>query len=181
MTDKEIPLAVKNGLRSKGHERLDALVGDWKVEKSIYIMTGTPDQPVVSTDILCHRQWIVETGQRHMLDICRGTLAGTAYYRLGVFAYSTMDQRYEWNTVDAFNATMMTYKGDTNSANAASIVMEGQFTDQGVLGDGYVGKEIHQRVVIEIESNNHHIVSLYFTPPGEEERLTDKGIYTRYN
>ena len=58
-------------------------------------------------------------------------------------------------------------------------VMSGEFTDQGVLGDAYVGKSIRQKTVIKIASANNHVFELYFTPPGEKERLVSTATYTR--
>jgi len=115
-----------------------------------------------------------------MRDITQGTFGGNPYYRLGILSYSTMDQRYEWNTVDALNSNMMTYKGAKGSARAdGDIVMTGEFTDQGVLGDSYAGKTVGQRTVIKIESPNRHVFDVYFTPPGEKERLAAHAIYIR--
>jgi Protein of unknown function (DUF1579) len=91
-------------------------------------------------------------------DVTTGTVGGNSYYRLGILSYSTMDKRYEWNTVDALNTNMMTYKGAKGRASAqGDIVMSGEFTDQGVLGDAYAGKRVGQRTVIKIESPDHHV------------------------
>jgi hypothetical protein len=35
------------------------------------------------------------------------------------------------------------------------------------------------RTVITIRSNNHPTFDLYFTPPGQPERLVDRVVYTR--
>jgi len=162
------------------HKRLDALVGEWNVEKTLFIAGGTPEKPIVSSGMVSRREWIAETGNRHLRDVTQGTLAGNPYYRLGILSYSTVDKRYEWNTVDATNTMMMTYKGAKDSANAnGDIVMSGEFTDQGIFGDSSVGTTIGQRTVIKIESPNRHVLELYFTPPGEKERLVDRSIYTR--
>jgi len=178
--ENDQPLMVKNGLPGEMHKRLDALVGEWNVEMSLYIAGGTAEKPVVSKDLICRRSWIAETGNRFIKDVTEGTMAGDPYYRLGILGYSTMDKRYEWNTVDALNSMMMTYKGAKETTTATGdIVMSGEFTDQGVLGDKYAGKTIKQRTVIKIESPDRHIFELYFTPPGEKEKLVDRKVYTR--
>ncbi len=156
------------------HKRLDALVGAWDVEKTLYIAGGTAEKPIVSSGMVSRREWIAETGNRYLRDVTQGTLAGNPYYRLGILSYSTMDKRYEWNMVDAFNTMMMTYKGAKDSASVnGEIVMTGEFTDAGVFGDASVGKTIGQRTVINIESPDRHVLELYFTPPDEQERLVD--------
>jgi Protein of unknown function (DUF1579) len=175
------PAMVQNGQPGEMHKRMDALIGQWDVEKKLYIAGGTPEKPLVSRDLTCNREWIAETGNRHLRDITQGTVAGSPYYRLGILSFSTMDRRYEWNTVDGLNANMMTYKGLKNSATiSGDIAMSGEFTDQGVLGDSSVGKNIAQRTVIKIESPDRHVFELYFTPPGEKERLVDRTVYTRH-
>ena len=84
---------------------------EWDVEMTFYIAGGTPEKPLIAKGLTCHREWIAETGDKHMRDVTQGTFGGNPYYRLGILSYSTMDRRYEWNTVDALNANMMTYKG----------------------------------------------------------------------
>jgi hypothetical protein len=174
------PAVVRNGEIGAFHRRLESLVGDWNVAKTIYMVGGTAEKPLKSTDLTCHREWIAETGNKYLRDVTKGTVAGNPYYRLGILGYSTMDKRYEWNTVDALNTMMMTYKGKRGSGSLANdIVMSGEFTDQGVLGDSYAGETIGQRTVITIESPDRHVIELYFTPPGEKERLVDRSVYTR--
>lgn len=177
----QAPAMVRNGQPRAMHRRLEALVGTWDVEKRLFIAGGAPDKPLVSRDLVCRRGWVAGTGRRHLQDVTRGTLGGGAYHRLGILAYSTMDRRYEWNTVDAINTGMMTYKGVRGSATrpAGPIVMVGEFTDQGVLGDACAGKTVRQRTVIRVESSDRHVMELYFTPPGERERLVDRSVYTR--
>jgi Protein of unknown function (DUF1579) len=174
------PAMVRNGQPGGMHRRLDALVGEWDVVMTFYIAGGTPAKPLVANGMTCRREWIAETGNKHLRDVTTGTVGGNRYYRLGVLSYSTMDRRYEWNTVDALNTMMMTYKGAPGSAGAAGdIVMSGEFTDQGVLGDAYAGKRIGQRTVIKFESPDRHAFELYFTPPGERERLVSRAEYAR--
>jgi Protein of unknown function (DUF1579) len=140
----------------------------------------TEAKPLFAPGLICRRGWIAETGNKHMRDVTQGTFGGNPYYRLGILSYSTMDKRYEWNTVDALNSNMMTYKGAKGSATATGdIVMTGEFTDQGVLGESYADKNVGQRTVINIESPNRHVFDLYLTPPGEKERLASRAIYIR--
>jgi hypothetical protein len=174
------PAMVRNGQPGEMHKRLDALVGKWDVVMTFYIAGDTAEKPLIANGMICNRQWIAETGNRHLRDVTQGMVGNNPYYRLGILSYSTMDRRYEWNTVDALNANMMTYKGEKNSASMkGDIVMTGEFTDQGVLGDAYAGKNVGQRTVIKIESPNRHVFELYLTPPGEQERLATRGTYTR--
>jgi hypothetical protein len=174
---QDVPGFVQRGIPGPGQEALKPLEGTWQVELSTYIAFGTRDKPMVSKDIICRRQWI--TGGRHLEDITKGTVGGETYERHGLLGYSNIDRRYEWVTADAVNANMMIYLGEPGSGEQMPISMSGRFTDQGLLGEEFAGKSIGQRTVITIESNDRHIVELYFTPEGSAEFLAQRGIYTR--
>ncbi|HEY3041113.1 MAG TPA: DUF1579 family protein [Pyrinomonadaceae bacterium] len=174
------PAMVRNGQPGEMHRRLDSLVGEWDVEMTLYIAGGSAEKPIVANGLICHREWIAETGNRHLRDVTQGRVGGNPYYRLGILSYSNMDKRYEWNTIDALNTNMMTYKGAKGTASLnGDIVMSGEFTDQGVLGDAYIGKNVGQRTVIKIECADRHVFELYFKPPGEKERLVARSVYSR--
>jgi len=174
----QLPAMVRNGLPGPMHERLSALVGTWQVEMVFYIAGGTKDKPLISRDLICRREWITETGNRHLKDVTEGSIGGNRYYRLGLLGYSTMDQGYEWVTVDALNANMMIYRG-RRDARSQDISMPGEFTDQGVLGDRYAGQRVGMRTVIRIESPERHIFELYMTPPKRPEFLAARAVYSR--
>jgi hypothetical protein len=59
------------------------------------------------------------------------------------------------------------------------IEVTGVFTDQGVVNEQTVGKPVGQRTVIRIESSDRHVSELYFTPPGGDELLALRLVYTR--
>ncbi len=178
--NKQLPAIVRNGQPGEMHKRLDALIGEWDVDMTLYIAGGTAEKPIVANGLTCRREWITETGNRHLRDVTQGTVAEDPYYRFGILSYSTMDKRYEWTTVDALNSTQMTYKGAKNSSRVnGDIVMSGKFTDQGVLGDAYIGKSIRQRTLIKIESPSQHIFEMYFTASGQKERLVTHAVYIR--
>src|SRR6202022_161949 len=65
----ELPAMVRNGLPGSMHERLNSLIGQWQVEMTIYIAGGTSDKPIISRDLICHREWIAETGNRYLKDV----------------------------------------------------------------------------------------------------------------
>jgi hypothetical protein len=172
-----MPAWARRGLPGHGHAALQPLAGTWRVENSLYIAVGTRDNPAVSSDLICRREWVGEG--RYLRDVIEGTMAGGRYWRLGLLGYSNMDDRYEWVTVDGFNAGMMIYLGAPRAGTESPIVMTGVFTDQGVLGEQAAGKLVAMRTVIRIESNDRHTFELYVTPPGEQERLADRKVYTR--
>jgi hypothetical protein len=176
---KEMPSWFRRGLPGPGHAALKPLIGTWRVHKSVYATLGrSPDEPpITSDDLICRRAWVA--GDRYMQDTTEGTVMGAPYWRRGWLGYSNMDNRYEWVTIDAINATMMIYKGEPGSGQQTPISMPGAFTDQGVSGEQNVGKSVGMRTLIRVENNNRHIFELYFTPPGGAEVLADRSIYTR--
>jgi hypothetical protein len=140
----------------------------------------SPDEPPIVADGLnCRREWVA--GGRYLEDLTEGTMAGGPYWRKGWLGYSNMDQRYEWVTIDGTNSNMMSYASASGSGSKIPISMSGVFTDQGVAGEQYVGKRVRMRTLIKIENNDRHIFELYFTPPGKEEVLASRAIYTRAN
>jgi hypothetical protein len=106
-------------------------------------------------------------------------LAGSPYYRLGILGFSNIDSRYEWVTFDALNANMMLYRSARLDQPATHLELSGVFTDQGLLGEQFAGKEIPMRTVLEIHNDDRHVIELYFTPPGRAEQLIDRSVYTR--
>jgi hypothetical protein len=131
----------------------------------------------VSSDLICRCEWVA--GGRYLRDVTEGTIAGGPYWRMGLLGYSNMDDRYEWVTIDGFNAGMMIYLGAPKTGVETPINMSGVFTDQGVLGQQTAGKPVGMRTVIRIESSDRYTFELYFTPPGEQEFLADRKVYTR--
>ncbi|GAA2358984.1 hypothetical protein GCM10010404_10170 [Nonomuraea africana] len=160
------------------HRVLDSLVGTWKATKTNYLL-GTDGQPVVSRDMTVKVRWIAKTGGRFLEEKTEGTLGDITYFRLGVLGFSTIDRRYEWTTFDSVTPTAMTYRGAPVSGSPSVLSIPGEFTDPGVLGPDYRGKAIPMRTVITIRSKNKHTFDLYFTPPGQSERLVDRVVYTR--
>ncbi len=49
---------IQRGLPAVGHEALDPLKGTWRVEMSLYLAGGTADDPIVSDDLICRREWV---------------------------------------------------------------------------------------------------------------------------
>jgi Protein of unknown function (DUF1579) len=175
----DVPGWISRGIPGAGHKALEPLIGRWRVSKSVYGTLGrSPDlPPIVSDQITTTREWVANG--HYIQDTTEGTLDGNMYWRRGWLGYSNMDQRYEWVTIDPINTTMMYYVGKPRSGTTMPIDMTGVFTDQGVVNDQTVGKQVRQRTVIRIESNDQHTFELYFTPPGGKEQLADRSVYTR--
>jgi hypothetical protein len=175
---QDLPPAIRNGIPGKGHRRLDQLVGEYDVEKFTYFLGGTPDNPIHS-QLTCHIRWLTETGGRFMTVEDSGLLLGQPYFRRGTLGYATMNDRYEWVTIDNVTSAQMQFKGAPGSGGDDDIWMSGQFTDPGVLGDDYIGKHIAIRTRIHFAEPGKHIIEMHFAAPGEAEFLADRMICTR--
>jgi Protein of unknown function (DUF1579) len=176
---QDAPAWYVRGLPGPGHAALEPLVGEWAVRVEVHGTLGRSpvDPPLVSEDVISRRDWVA--GGRYLEDTTEGTIAGNPYWRRGWLGYSNMDRRYEWVTIDATNATMMIYRGAPGSGTAQPVNMSGAFTDQGVAGEAAVGKSVAMRTELSIESDNRHVIDLYFTPPASEEVLAVRHVYTR--
>ncbi|WP_192809804.1 DUF1579 family protein [Actinomadura rudentiformis] len=174
---RPVAAAADNLTPGLHHRRLDPLIGEWKVVKTNYFLGG--GVPVVSRDITVKVRWISKTGGRFLEERAEGTLAGNRYYRVGILGFSNIDRRYEWTTFDNATPTAMTYRGAPVTGAPSILSIPGAFTDPGLLGPEYLGKSIPMRTVITIAPNGRHTFDLYFTPPGQAERLADRVVYTR--
>ncbi|HEY3687351.1 MAG TPA: DUF1579 family protein [Streptosporangiaceae bacterium] len=158
------------------HRRLDPLVGTWQAVKTNYILG---DEPIVTTDFTVTTRWIEETAGHFLEERSTGTLGGAAYYRLGVLGFSNIDRRYEWTTFDSVTPTAMTYRGPALTEVTSVLSVPGEFTDPGVLGPEFAGRTIPMRTEITIDPGGRHVFDLFFTPPGQAERLVDRVVYDR--
>jgi hypothetical protein len=175
----DTPSWAVRGMPGPGHAALEPLVGKWSVRMSIHALLGrTPnDPPLVAEDLVASRHWIA--GGRYLEDTTTGAMTGGSYWRRGWLGYSNIDARYEWVTVDAVNANMMSYAGQRGSEPHTPITMTGMFTDQGVTGERNAGRIVLTRTVIHVCDNDHHVMELYVKPAGEPEVLATRMDYTR--
>lgn len=175
----EMPKWIERGLPGPHHHALQALAGRWQVEMGLYGIAGRDPKapPITSSTMTTLREWI--GGGRYLQDTTEGEIGGQAYWRRGWLGYSTMDQAYEWVTVDSSNANMMIYTSARVPVPAPRIVLNGAFTDQGVTGEHNAGKRLPMRTEIRIENADRHVIELYFTPPDGREVLATRQTYTR--
>jgi hypothetical protein len=172
-----VPPMVDRAAPGPGQQALDPLVGDWQVEKTLFVAIGTPEHPALSEKMTTHREWVGDG--RFLQDTTQGTLKGKPYFRTGLLGYNNMDRRYEWTTADNFTPTLMAYQGADGSPTESPIDMRGSFTDLGITGEANVGATIPMRTHIIIDSPDRHEIEIYFTPPGGAEVLADRMVFTR--
>ena len=172
------PPFVKRGLPGPFHSAIAGLEGRWNVQKQIFIAGGTADKPTESKNMVSHWVWVGTTA-KHLVDTTEGTQGDSPYYRLGILGFSNVDECYEWVTFDGLNANLMLYRSAPLKATTDRIELTGVFSDQGVLGEGAVGRLVPMRTVIELRPPGGHTIELYFTRENGEEILIDRSTYTR--
>jgi hypothetical protein len=79
---KPLPAFVERGLPGLFHELLKDLEGSWRVQKEIYITSGSREKPARSSKMIARRKWFGVTA-KHLLDVTQGTVDGAPYYSLG--------------------------------------------------------------------------------------------------
>jgi hypothetical protein len=176
---QEMPAWMRRGLPEDGHAALKPLVGTWRARLEIYGTLGRrgDEPPIVSEDVTTRRQWVGDG--RVLEDTTEGTVMGMPIWRAGWLAYSNMERRYEWVTIDNINTTMMSYKSAPGSGPRLPISLVGAFIDQGVAGEETVGKRVQMRTVLRIDNNDRHVFELFFTRPGAKETLATRYTYSR--
>lgn len=173
----DFPKLIARIQPGQGHELLKALAGEWTVEKSTFVVGGTPERPVRSAGMKTTREWVGDG--RFLRDVTQGTMGGRPYFRTGLLGYDNVARRYDWVTADNITPTMMIYQGRPGAGASSPIEMLGTFADLGITGEANVGKPVPMRTVIAIENADRHVLEIYFTPPGGTEILADRAIYTR--
>lgn len=171
------PPVASRGEPGAAHQALAPLIGRFRVAKTSWFPGIASNGPVSCADLVATREWIGDG--RFVREVTQGTMGGKPYFRMGLLGYSTMDQRYEWVTVDAFNANMMIYQGAAGSGPVQPIEVSGSFTDQGLMGEGFVGRPIAQRTEIQIDGLRGATIRLYVTAPEQQELLADEMVYER--
>ena len=176
---QEMPAWVRRGLPENGHAALKPLVGTWRVRLEVYRALGRrgDEPPIIAEDLTTRREWVGDG--RFLEDKTEGTVMGMPVWRAGWLAYSNMERRYEWVTIDNINTMMMAYASAPGSGPRQPISAVGAFIDQGVAGEETVGKRVKMRTVIRIDNDDRHVFELFFTRPGGKETLATRYTYSR--
>lgn len=170
--------AVSPEKQDAGHRRLNQLVGEWDGAESTFVAGGTQDNPI-RRQIVSRWSWIAKTGNNFLQEEAEDSAGSPPYYRYGLLGYGPTDDRYEWTTVDNMTPMTMSYKGAKASGSRADIEMTGEFTDPGILGLQPVGQTVPMRTKITLDSPDHVVMEIFFTPPEQQEILADRVDLTR--
>jgi hypothetical protein len=173
----ELPGFIRRGMAGPGQKALQPLIGKWRGTITLYMAVATLEKPLTVSGFATERTWINDG--RILQETIHGEVNGAPYWRLGFLIYDNMKAAYEWVTFDNMNAGMMLYRGKPGSGPGLPTTMTGSFVEQGVLGESYAGKTVECRTDIIVKGADENVFDIYFTAPGEKERIADHNVYTR--
>ena len=173
----DLPALAARVAPGEGQRSLQPLEGKWRVTKSLYIVAGTPEKPVVSTKMTTVRKWVGDG--RFLSDTTTGELGGKPYFRTGLLGFNNEERRYQWVTADNQTPILMSYASVIGTGVRNPIDLRGSFSDPGVTGKRNTGLVIAMRTHVEIVSNDRHVFEIWFTPPGQAELLADRMVFER--
>ena len=167
----ELPAATRLAMPGPNHQRLDALVGEWKVDMRVWPAAGAT--PIASSDLKATRTWVL--GKRYLREDLSGTFAGNPSNRVGYFSYNNLEERFELTTIDTFEPGQMWYVSHS-TGKAGLISLHGDNVEAG-FGPKATGRKRALRFDIEI-APQRSVQRIYVKYPGETEFLFVEQVFT---
>jgi hypothetical protein len=193
LAETEQDVLYKLGLPGAFHQKLEPLIGDWKVELTVFT---DPSAPVKSEGLSSRKEWVM--GRRHIKEeFLTGTLAGMQYGRLTLLGYNSVNGRYELTSIDNLDTHNQRYEGQSDESGQI-ITLYGTYT-QAVMSDQVGGDGVSRatsgvhpaprrtlagvlynvRSVLTIQNDDQHLHQFYFRPATGEEGLAFQFAYNR--
>ena len=154
------------------HERLEPLVGEWRVTMRVWPAPGA--KPFTSDDFTATRTWTL--GNRYLREDLEGTLGGNPSSRTMFLSYNNLEERYELVSMDSFEPGQMRYAGREASA-PGRIALYGTAVEAGG-GPEPTGRRRDLRFEFEVRANGS-VERIYTTYPGSDEFLFVEQVFTR--
>lgn len=167
----DMPAAARLALPGPNHQRLDALVGDWKVDMRVWPAPGSP--PIASSDLKANRAWVL--GKRYLREDLSGTFAGNPSNRTAYFSFNNLEERFELTTIDTFEPGQMWYVSH-DAGKGDRISLHGDNVEAG-FGPKATGRKRALRFDIEI-APQRSVQRIYVKYPGEPEFLFVEQVFT---
>jgi hypothetical protein len=167
----DIPAAARLAMPGANHKRLDALVGEWKVEMRVWPASGA--QAITSTDLKATRTWVL--GKRYLREDLSGTFAGNPSNRVAYFSFNNLEERFELTTIDTFEPGQMWYTSH-DAGKTDRITLHGDNVEAG-FGPKATGRKRALRFNIEI-APTRSVQRIFVKYSGEPEFLFVEQIFT---
>lgn len=167
----EMPAAARLALPGPNHQRLDALIGTWKVDMRVWPAPDAP--PITSSDLKATRTWVL--GKRYLREELSGTFAGNPSSRIAYLSYNNLEERFELTTIDTFEPGQMWYVSH-GASKGDLISLHGDNVEAG-FGPKATGRKRALRFDIEI-APERSVQRIYVKYPGEPEFLFVEQVFT---
>jgi hypothetical protein len=156
------------GTPDENHRRLDPLVGEFRFTSTMWM---EPGQPAMKDEGTCSNRWTL--GNLYLESQVRGTMMGTPIEGRSYMGYDKSLKQYSAVWLDSSSTMFMPVTRGVASEDGKSITMECDALDP------MIGKNVHIREVLTIQGYDHHVFTMYMTPPKSEEMKSMEIIYSR--
>ncbi len=157
----------KNAAPGPFHAYLKPMVGSWKTTSKFWMAEG--DVPASSEGT---SERVLILGGRYLQEHYSSTVLGAPFKGFGIVGYDNAKKAYISTWMDTMSTTILV---DHGSCDASGKV----FTYLGEMDDPYTGTHKKYRTVLRVINNDKHILEMFETAPGENERQSMEIIYTR--
>jgi hypothetical protein len=166
-SEAQIEFLVRYAMPGQHHKLLDRMAGPWD--------TLTRYSPKAGADSVesagrSTRKWILD-GRFLMEELDGGNLA-LSFRGLGLYGYDAFEQKYTSAWMDTLNTSILTNLGLYDPAKDA-VNFAGQYKDP------WTGSAKKERGVIRFLGKDKHVLELYVTDPGGQERKMLEITYSR--
>ena len=157
------------------HSAFAPLIGNWSVEMT----TRDAEGNVTSSSNSIHAEKRFIGDGRYVREDISGEIGGGQHEKLSILGFNNIRSRYEYSTADNFDAVILLYTSAPGSDLDPCRIET--FAKYVYAGDEQspVGTLVTIRTVIEIESDDRHILRNYYNAPGADEYLFLEYIYSR--
>ena len=155
---------IKLGSPGPQHEYLKPMAGTWDVESSMWMGPGEPTKSKATST----STWVL--GGRFLRQEYQGEMEGMPFTGLGYTGFDNYKQQFVGTWMDSWSSGYMPVSGPP-SKDGKTITTSG--TWEGPMGT------MTFRYVLEIKSQDEHVMTMYMSQDGSEEMKHMELIYRR--
>ena len=171
------PAHLEYRVAGERHRHFSLLVGEWSMSMTVWNSEGAVS---AQTDDMSAKKALVHEG-RYVREDVLGQFKTGPHEKTTMLGFNIIRERYEYMTADNFDAVILLY----TSAPGAKLDNRRieVFADYVYAGDDQQpsGTLFTIRTLIEIESEDRHVLSNFYNAPGMPEYRFLRYQYTRAN
>ena len=138
---------------SKGHARLEPIVGSFAT-KTTFVMA--PGQPPQTSEGSSEHRWVL--GGRYVEQVYRGSSMGMPFEGIGFTGYDNVQKRYVGTWMDSFGTGIM------DSVGVGKPSAKGMDFDSSCIDPS--GKKVRFACKVRIKDANRHTYEMWTKGPG---------------